>query len=58
MEENKNVLDEINKGACMGKDSIHYILDKVANKKLKNLDHKLASIMIAFSLSSGSPPGM
>lgn len=35
MEENKNVLDEINKGACMGKDSIHYILDKVENKKLR-----------------------
>ena len=24
-----NVLDELNKGACMGMDAIHFILDKV-----------------------------
>jgi len=30
-----NVLDEINKGACMGQDAIHYILDKVENDDLK-----------------------
>ena len=30
-----NVLDELNKGACMGMDAIHYILDKVSDEKLK-----------------------
>jgi len=38
MEENKNeinVLDELNKGACMGKDAIHFILDKVEDNALK-----------------------
>lgn len=31
-----NVLDELNKGACMGRDAIHFILDKVENEELKN----------------------
>ncbi len=30
-----NVLDELNKGACMGKDAIHFILDKVEDEKLR-----------------------
>lgn len=30
-----NVLDELNKGACMGMDAIHYILEKVNDKSLK-----------------------
>lgn len=30
-----NVLDELNKGACMGKDAIHYIMDKVEDSELK-----------------------
>ena len=30
-----NVLDELNKGACMGMDAIHFILDKVEDDKLK-----------------------
>lgn len=30
-----NVLDELNKGACMGRDAIHFILDKVTDEKLK-----------------------
>lgn len=30
-----NVLDELNKGACMGMDAIHFILDKVDNNDLK-----------------------
>ena len=30
-----NVLDELNKGACMGVDAIHFILDKVEDKSLK-----------------------
>lgn len=33
--EEKNVLDELNKGACMGKDAIHFILDKVEDKELR-----------------------
>ena len=33
--EEVNVLDELNKGACMGRDAIHFILDKVTDKKLK-----------------------
>ena len=32
---NINVLDEINKGACMGMDAIHFIMDKVKDEKLK-----------------------
>lgn len=34
-EENINALDEINKGACMGIDAIHFVLDKVEDDKLK-----------------------
>lgn len=37
MEDNKkevNVLDELNKGACMGMDAIDFIIDKVEDKKL------------------------
>jgi len=35
-EENEvNVLYELNKGACMGKDAIHFILDKVKDEELK-----------------------
>ena len=30
-----NVLDELNKGACMGRDAIHFILDKVDDDALK-----------------------
>ncbi len=30
-----NVLDELNKGACIGMDAIHYILEKVDNESLK-----------------------
>lgn len=30
-----NVLDELNKGACMGMDAIHYIMDKVEDEALK-----------------------
>lgn len=38
--ENKNevnVLDELNKGACMGKDAIHFVLDKVEDENLKQV---------------------
>ena len=30
-----NVLDELNKGACMGMDAIHFILEKVKDEELK-----------------------
>ena len=46
MNKNKNeinVLDELNKGACMGKDAIHFILDKVEDEALKeelNIQYK------------------
>lgn len=30
-----NVLDELNKGASMGTDAIHFVLDKVEDRKLK-----------------------
>ena len=30
-----NVLDELNKGACMGRDAIHFIIDKVKDENLK-----------------------
>lgn len=36
MEENINVLDELNKGACMGMDAIKFIIDKVDSKKFKD----------------------
>ena len=42
-EKEVNVLDELNKGACMGKDAIHFILDKVEDKGLKkelNIQYK------------------
>lgn len=32
-----DTLDELNKGACMGEDAIHFILDKVKDIDLKNL---------------------
>ena len=30
-----NVLDELNKGACMGRDAINFIIDKVKDNNLK-----------------------
>lgn len=35
-----NVLDELNKGACMGQDAIHFIMDKVEEKELKKVLEK------------------
>jgi len=34
-QENINALDEIHKGACMGKDAINFIIDKVEDKDLQ-----------------------
>ena len=36
MEENINILDELNKGACMGMDSINMIKDKIKDEEFKN----------------------
>lgn len=33
--EDINVLDELNKGACMGRDAINFVMDKVVEPKLK-----------------------
>lgn len=30
-----NVLDELNKGACMGRDAIHFVMEKVEDANLK-----------------------
>ena len=35
MENEVDVLDELNKGACMGMDAIDFIIDKVDNEALK-----------------------
>ena len=40
MEENKNALDEINKGCTIAIEAINYLIDKVDNKKLKKLLQK------------------
>ena len=40
MQENINVLDEVNKGATMGCDAISFIIDKVEDKKFKELLEK------------------
>lgn len=37
MEENKNALDELNKGTTMGMDAIKYILDIVEDRKFKKV---------------------
>lgn len=37
MKENKNVLDELNKGCTMAMNAIEAILDKVEDKKFKNV---------------------
>lgn len=34
-EKEVNVLDELHKGACMGQDAIHFIMDKVTDSGLK-----------------------
>lgn len=35
--DNINALDEINKGACMGMDAIHFTLEKTEDEKLRNV---------------------
>lgn len=43
MEENKNALDEINKGCTIGIEAINCLIDKVDNKDLKNVLEKQLS---------------
>lgn len=38
--ESINVLDELNKGACMGIDAINFIFDKIESKDLKVILNK------------------
>lgn len=40
MKEDINVLDEVNKGACMGVDATYYVLEKVKEKDFKKLLEK------------------
>ena len=35
MKEDINALDEIHKGACMGKDALSFVMDKVEDDSLK-----------------------
>ena len=37
MKENINALDEINKGATMGMDAIHFIIDKIDSSDFKDI---------------------
>lgn len=37
MKEKLNVLDELNKGSCMGVDAIDFILDKVEDNDFKKV---------------------
>lgn len=41
MEENINILNELNKGSCMGMDSINMIKDKIKDKEFKNVVEKI-----------------
>lgn len=36
MKENINALDEMNKGCCMGMDAIHFIIEKIDDKKFRD----------------------
>lgn len=36
-ENNINILDELNKGCCMGSDAVKFILEKIEVKKFKNV---------------------
>ena len=37
MDNNINILDELNKGCCMGIDSLNYIIPKIDESKFRNL---------------------
>lgn len=40
-EKNIDILDELNKGCCMGSDAIKFILDKIENKNFKEICENL-----------------
>lgn len=40
-EKNIDILDELNKGCCMGSDAIKFILDKIENEKFKEICENL-----------------
>ncbi|MBQ3511967.1 MAG: hypothetical protein IJA30_06725 [Bacilli bacterium] len=40
-EKNIDILDELNKGCCMGSDAIKFILDKIESKKFKEICENL-----------------
>ena len=43
MKENINALDEINKGATMGMDAIHFIIDKIDGSDFKDIVNKVCA---------------
>jgi len=62
-----NVLDELNKGTCMGRDAIHFILDKVKDEdlkkelnvqyeKYKSISDKICELYPEYSDKSGATP--
>ena len=40
MDNNINILDELNKGCCMGMDALNFILDKIDEEKFRELLEK------------------
>lgn len=65
MEENINVLDELNKGACMGMDAINFIIEKVRSdefkkslevqyNKYKDISEKISNLYLEYD-KEGTP---
>lgn len=65
MEENINVLDELNKGACMGMDAIKFIIEKVKSdefkksleiqyNKYKDISEKIGNLYLKYN-KDGTP---
>lgn len=48
-ENEKNTLDEVNKGACMGKDAVHFLLNKTISEKMRHqlqvLSHQYDTVL-------------
>ena len=62
-----NVLDELNKGACMGRDAIHFVLDKVTDEsfreelndqymKYKSISDKICELYPEYANSNEDDP--
>jgi hypothetical protein len=49
MENNINILDELNKGCCMGVDALKYILDKVNENDFRDLLENQIKEYLSFS---------